>query len=85
MSEPTISSPCVLVCAIEPESGHCYGCGRSRQEIAGWMQLDEDERRRLMREELPGRVAVLERRPRRVTKRQRQRQTARITTLPGDA
>lgn len=77
----TIASPCILVCAIEPESGLCYGCGRSRAEIAGWTALDAAERARLMADELPDRVAGLERRPRRVTKRQRMRQTPRATTF----
>ena len=79
----TIASPCILVCAIEPESGFCFGCGRSRAEIAGWTRLDDDERARLMRDELPGRVAGLERRPRRVTRRRRLRQTPRVTRFEG--
>jgi len=70
MNEPTIESPCVLICAIEPKSGHCYGCGRTRTEIARWTGYSEDERTELMNE-LPERVAKLERRPRRVTKRAR--------------
>ncbi|MDD9909123.1 MAG: DUF1289 domain-containing protein [Ahrensia sp.] len=69
-SASPISSPCVLICAIEPTSGHCYGCGRTRDEIAGWTRLSEDQRVELMRD-LPARVAKLERRPRRVTKRAR--------------
>lgn len=81
MDTPPISSPCILVCAIEPESGHCYGCGRSRAEIAGWTRLNETERLRLMADELPGRVAGLERRPRRVTRRSRMAGKARVTTF----
>ncbi|MGI9367162.1 MAG: DUF1289 domain-containing protein [Rhizobiaceae bacterium] len=67
---PTIESPCILVCAIEPNSGHCYGCGRSRDEIAGWINYSVQGRREIM-EQLPARVAKLERKPRRVTKRSR--------------
>jgi len=67
-----IKSPCILVCAIEPESGHCYGCGRSRDEIAGWMNFSPQFRDEIM-EELPQRVSKLERRPRRVTRRARMR------------
>ena len=70
MSEPTIESPCVLICAIEPRSGYCYGCGRTRTEIARWTGYSDEERSELMAE-LPGRVAKLERRPRRVTRRAR--------------
>ncbi len=69
----TVKYPCILVCAIEPESGHCYGCGRSRDEIAGWLGMDDETRERLMREELPARLSGLTRKPRRITKRARQR------------
>ena len=68
-----IKSPCILVCAIEPNSGHCYGCGRSRDEIAAWTQFSPEVREYLMEEELPSRVSKLERRPRRVTRRARMR------------
>ncbi|MEM1316924.1 MAG: DUF1289 domain-containing protein [Pseudomonadota bacterium] len=70
----TISSPCILVCSIDQASGHCFGCGRTSEEITGWINMPEPERQRLMAEELPPRVARLERKPRRVTKRNRQRQ-----------
>ena len=72
MTEATIKSPCILVCAIEPASGHCYGCGRSREEIADWINYTVKDRDRIM-EVLPDRVAKLERKPRRVTRRSRQR------------
>ena len=65
-----IPSPCVLICAIEPKSGQCYGCGRTRSEIARWTGLSDAERIELMAQ-LPARVDKLERRPRRVTKRAR--------------
>lgn len=68
----TIKSPCILVCSIERESGHCYGCGRTRDEIASWINFTPELRDAII-EDLPGRVAKLERRPRRVTKRSRMR------------
>ena len=70
MSEPIVKSPCILVCAIEPNSGHCYGCGRSREEIGGWMMMTDAERDAVMAT-LPERVSKLERRPRRQTRRSR--------------
>ena len=73
----TISSPCILVCSIDQNSGHCFGCGRTSSEITGWMNMPEAERQRLMVDELPARVSKLERKPRRVTKRIRQRQRTR--------
>lgn len=63
-------SPCILVCAIDDKTGYCFGCGRTRSEIAGWMDLTDTERRALM-ETLPARLKTLERKPRRETKRQR--------------
>ena len=31
---PSIESPCIKVCAVDPRSGLCLGCGRSLAEIA---------------------------------------------------
>ena len=30
-------SPCILVCSIDTKTGYCFGCGRTRDEIAAWM------------------------------------------------
>jgi len=51
-------SPCVLVCIIEEKSGCCIGCGRSREEIAGWTGFSEAGRRAVM-DALPARMASL--------------------------
>ena len=81
MSSNAIKSPCVLVCAIEPVSGHCYGCGRTRDEIGAWTLFTDAQRDSIMTE-LPARVDKLERKPRRVTRRQRLRgNTPRSTTF----
>ncbi|MEE9313682.1 MAG: DUF1289 domain-containing protein [Rhizobiaceae bacterium] len=72
----SIKSPCILICAIEQTSGHCYGCGRTRDEIAAWVNFSPEIREHLMTNELPERVNKLEKRPRRVTKRSRQRNEA---------
>ena len=47
MSNP-IASPCTKVCTIDPASRLCRGCGRSLDEIAGWMSLSDSERALLM-------------------------------------
>lgn len=65
-----MESPCILVCSIEAESGFCHGCGRTTAEIGGWTMYS-DERRSEIMNELPARVASLEKKPRRETKRQR--------------
>jgi uncharacterized protein len=44
MSAPTISTPCVKVCVIDPRSALCVGCGRTVAEIAAWAAMSEAER-----------------------------------------
>lgn len=63
-------SPCILVCSIDMKTGYCFGCGRTREEIAAWMDYSDTERRELM-ETLPARLETIERRPRRETRRAR--------------
>jgi predicted Fe-S protein YdhL (DUF1289 family) len=70
-----MESPCILLCSIDMKSGHCYGCGRTRDEIAAWTMYT-DERRKEIMQELPARVAKLETRPRRVTKRRAMKSNA---------
>ncbi len=65
-----MESPCILVCAIDDKTGYCFGCGRTRGEIAGWIGYSAEERRALMTA-LPARLETMERRPRRETRRTR--------------
>ena len=65
-----IESPCILVCSIDEKTGYCFGCGRTRGEIASWLTMTPPQRRAVM-EELPARLATVERRPRRETRRAR--------------
>jgi len=53
-----IESPCNNVCAVDPVSALCVGCGRSLAEIAGWIGIGADERARIMAE-LPRRLVTL--------------------------
>jgi predicted Fe-S protein YdhL (DUF1289 family) len=55
-----IKSPCIKLCVIEPESGFCIGCGRSRDEIACWMSYSAAQRDVIMLE-LPQRLTNLTR------------------------
>jgi len=50
-----VSSPCIRVCMLDPETGLCEGCGRTREEIAGWYRMSEEDRQRIMAE-LPERM-----------------------------
>ena len=65
-----IESPCILVCSIDMKTGFCFGCGRTRDEIAGWLAMSDGERRAVM-ETLAARLETVERRPRRETRRSR--------------
>jgi len=65
-----IESPCILVCSIDMKTGYCFGCGRTREEISGWIAMSPEDRRAVMAE-LPARLATVERRPRRETRRAR--------------
>ena len=43
-----ISTPCIKVCFLDPESGLCEGCGRTDAEIAQWYGLSEEDRLAIM-------------------------------------
>lgn len=55
---PAIASPCVKMCAIEPLSGLCEGCGRSLREIGAWTSYAPQMRAAIMAT-LPARLARL--------------------------
>ena len=63
-----IASPCVLICSIDLKTGYCFGCGRTREEIAYWTTYSDNEREAIMAG-LEARLAGVERKPRRVTRR----------------
>ena len=52
------------------KTGYCFGCGRTREEIAAWIDLTPEQRRTIMAG-LPARLETVERRPRRETRRAR--------------
>lgn len=71
-----IESPCVLICSMDRESGHCFGCGRTTDEIAYWGLRSKAERDAIMAtldERMPVLKAKLEERraKRRVNRRNR--------------
>ena len=43
-----VSSPCIRVCTLDPETGLCEGCGRTREEITLWYRITEEERQVIM-------------------------------------
>jgi predicted Fe-S protein YdhL (DUF1289 family) len=38
-------SPCISVCKIAPDSGLCYGCLRTLEEVGAWSTSDDDDKR----------------------------------------
>jgi predicted Fe-S protein YdhL (DUF1289 family) len=65
-----MQTPCILVCSIDMNTGYCFGCGRTREEIGEWTLFSDDQRSEIM-SSLPARLETLERRPRRETLRKR--------------
>ncbi|MEX6508269.1 DUF1289 domain-containing protein [Jiella sp. M17.18] len=51
-----IETPCTKVCRLDPQSGFCLGCGRTADEIAGWLGFSPEVRREVMAS-LPARLA----------------------------
>jgi predicted Fe-S protein YdhL (DUF1289 family) len=70
LSGDAMESPCILVCSIDMATGYCFGCGRTRDEIGSWTRYTSEERRAIMAD-LPARLATVERKPRRETRRTR--------------
>ena len=50
-----IESPCNKICAVDPVSALCVGCGRTLGEIESWTRFSAEERARIMAE-LPQRL-----------------------------
>lgn len=46
---PAPMSPCISVCALALD-GHCSGCLRTRDEIAGWLRMTPAQQWELLRE-----------------------------------
>ncbi len=49
MSETEVESPCVGICVVDEED-ICEGCGRSMDEIAGWLRMNNAERAAAVRQ-----------------------------------
>jgi predicted Fe-S protein YdhL (DUF1289 family) len=47
VSPPPVKSPCISVCSIDGATGYCTGCFRTLDEIAGWIDFSDDEKRRV--------------------------------------
>lgn len=62
-------SPCQMICAMDKDSGFCFGCGRTQDEIAYWTLKPKAERSALIaqleRRMPPLRLKLAERRAKR--------------------
>ena len=38
-----VVSPCISICKIDPDTGYCYGCGRTDTEKIKWKSEDTTE------------------------------------------
>ena len=52
-----VASPCISVCTMDAARGVCVGCGRTLDEIAGWITFSNDEKRAIVAA-LPARRAA---------------------------
>ncbi|HMT40630.1 MAG TPA: DUF1289 domain-containing protein [Sphingorhabdus sp.] len=53
-----VASPCIKVCTIDPTGQWCLGCGRTLDEISGWLCADRAQRLEIL-VELPDRLIRL--------------------------
>ena len=70
MEREKLVSPCISICQIDPVSGNCSGCYRTRGEIARWRDMDYDEQAALLSQLNERRQALTG-----VTKRKNRRRT----------
>jgi predicted Fe-S protein YdhL (DUF1289 family) len=50
-----MESPCRKICTYDPSKRLCFGCGRTLEEIQGWLEMSETQRRAIM-DALPQRL-----------------------------
>ncbi|MEK9722564.1 MAG: DUF1289 domain-containing protein [Rhodospirillaceae bacterium] len=43
-----VDSPCIGICELNLEADCCKGCFRTRDEVASWSMVDDDERRTIL-------------------------------------
>jgi predicted Fe-S protein YdhL (DUF1289 family) len=48
MVDSIIETPCVKLCVVDPVTGFCIGCGRTRLEVASWLDYSPEDRRHVM-------------------------------------
>jgi predicted Fe-S protein YdhL (DUF1289 family) len=61
-------TPCLSICRVDPFTGVCIGCGRTRKEIDTWSDMTESDRMIVMKRLGYGRRTSREERMRRYDK-----------------
>ncbi|KND55257.1 hypothetical protein BPUN_2783 [Candidatus Paraburkholderia kirkii] len=56
-TQEPVGSPCTNVCRLDPDSGLCQGCYRSRDEIRTFRSMDDATKHALLDELLARRAA----------------------------
>ena len=44
----TIHSPCIGICQLDVSMNVCVGCFRTRQEVAIWSDVSDDEKKEIL-------------------------------------
>ena len=47
MAADTPSTPCIGFCSTSLGDSVCKGCGRTAEEVDGWLTLSEEQQRRI--------------------------------------
>ena len=47
-TQTPVGSPCIDVCRLNPDSGYCEGCLRTREEIKAWKLMSDPDRLALL-------------------------------------
>lgn len=50
MDTKSDASPCRNICQLDPTAAFCIGCGRTRADIAQWMQLGRADKLEVKRQ-----------------------------------
>lgn len=58
-----IPTPCRGICKYDPDTDWCIGCGRTKAEVSQWSSYPQDQRLRLIRNELKRRLKQMGRWP----------------------
>lgn len=60
MTEITVESPCIGICTMDDATEFCMGCYRKLEEIQGWWDLDNTEKKKIVDVTLERQQAVFD-------------------------